>query len=267
MANERTITAWVKRTGERALGLWRGIVEFYLFVGTIVRSLKSFRFIRFRSVSRIILNQTRFTGIDALSFVLFIALVVGGTSIIQAMTNLPRFGIEGYLGNVLIIIIARELGPLVTALIVISRSGSAIATEIAVQKWSREILSMELMGIDPSLYIVFPRIIASILSIFSLIIFFDIVAFFGGYLISLTTIYIPMDVFFQNLLHSYTLKDMLSTVIKSFFFGMLIPLIACYYGLKPESKFEIPIYVSRAVSRTLFAAIIINAIVSVFFYF
>jgi phospholipid/cholesterol/gamma-HCH transport system permease protein len=75
----------------------------------------------------------------------------GATVIIQAMTSLPKFGIEGFLGNLMVIIIARELGPLVTALIGISRSGAAITAEIATQKQSGEIMSLEIMGIDTRL--------------------------------------------------------------------------------------------------------------------
>ncbi|MBP7736191.1 MAG: ABC transporter permease [Spirochaetes bacterium] len=254
-------------TGARVLRFWDGVHDFGAYVYSIFQSFKSLRFIRVRALNSIILNQTRYTGIDALPFIIVIAMLLGGVVIIQGMTNLPKYGIDGYFGNLLVIIIARELGPLVTALIVISRSGTAIATEIATQQWSREILSLEISGIDPRLYIVIPRIAASILSIFSLIIFFDIVAFMGGYIISLTTIFIPLDTFIQNLVLSFSLKDLVATILKSLAFGLLIPLISCYYGLMPRSKFEIPIFVSRAVSRTLFCVVLLNAAISVVFYF
>ncbi len=252
--------------GLKAIKIYNGVIDFLSFVKSIFISFKSLRYLRFRSIYTIIINQTRFTGVDALAIVMIIALLLGGTVIIQALTSLPKFGVEGFLGNILVIIIARELGPLATALIVISRSGSAIATEISVQKWSREILSMELMGIDTKLFIVFPRIVASILSILGLIIIFDVVAFLGGYLISQTVVYIPMDVFGQTLIDAFTFKDIASALLKSIMFGITIPLICCYYGLKPNSKFEIPIYVSKAVIRTLFIAIIVNIAVSIIFY-
>lgn len=253
-------------TGSKALAIRRDILDFVKYTKAIIFSLRSLRYLSFRAIYNIIINQTKFTGVDALGIVMIIALLLGGTVIIQALTSLPKFGVEGFLGNILVIIIARELGPLATALIVIARSGSAIATEISVQKWSREILSMELMGIDTKLYIIFPRIIASIISITSLIIIFDLVAFLGGYLISQTVVYIPMDVFGQILIDSFTFKDIVAALIKSLIFGITIPLISCYYGLMPSSKFEIPIYVSKAVIRTLFVSIIVNIIVSVLFY-
>ncbi|OHD64085.1 MAG: hypothetical protein A2176_08735 [Spirochaetes bacterium RBG_13_51_14] len=253
--------------GAPLLRVWRGTVDFAAYVVSIVLSFRSLRFIRLRSISATILTQTRFTGIDALPFVIVIAVLVGGVVIIQGMTNLPRFGIEGYFSNLMVIIIARELGPLVTALIVITRSGTAIATEIATQKWSREILALEIAGIDPRLYIVIPRIVAFSLSIFSLIIFFDTAAFLGGYLISLATLYMPVGAFFGNLSQAFSMKDLLATIVKSMMFGVLIPLISYYYGMMPRSKSEIPIYVSRAVSRTLFTIIVLNVLVSALLYF
>jgi phospholipid/cholesterol/gamma-HCH transport system permease protein len=253
--------------GTRAIKFWHSAQDFFEFIKEIVDSLKSIRYLSPRAIYTIIVNQIRFTGMHALPFVLFIAVLIGGTVIIQAMTRLPKFGVEGFIGDLLVVIIARELGPLITALIVITRSGSAMATEIATQKSSREIESLEIMGIDTRLYIVFPRIIASILSIFALIIIFDSAAFLGGYVISQTAVYIPPDIFLQAIIDSFNMKDLLSAIIKSLISGILIPLISCYYGFKPQSKFEIPIYVSRAVIRTLAYIFVINAIISILFYF
>lgn len=254
------------KVGRYIFSTLSGIISFIRFVKAIFESFKSLKYLRFRSIYTTIINQTKFTGVDALPVVTVIALLLGGTIIIQAMTNLPKFGVEDFIGNLLVIIIAKEMGPLTTALIVIIRSGTAIATEISVQKWSKEILAMELIGIDTKLFIVFPRIIASIISIASLIIIFIVVAFFGGYLISLTVIYIPISVFVQSIIDAFRFIDIASAIIKSIIFGITIPLISCYYGFMPQSKFEIPIYVSKAVTRTLFVSIIVSVLVSIIFY-
>ena len=251
----------------KILSFWEGMRNFYRFTGSIVTSLRSIKYLRFRSIYSIVVNQTRFTGVDALPIIISIALLLGATTIIQATKNFPKFGIEGFIGNLLVIIIAREMGPLATAMIVVSRSGSAIAAEIATQKQNREILSLELMGIDTKLYIVFPRILASILAIFSLIIIFDITAFFGGYLISLSTVYIPAGVFVQTLMDAFSFSDLSITILKSVIYGILIPLICCYYGFMSQSDFHIPIFVSRAVVRTLVILFVINAFISALFYF
>lgn len=264
MAKNRDIMTYFR---ERVANFGDGVKNFWRFCASIMESFKSFRYLRFRSIYSIAVNQTRFTGIDALPLILLMALLLGGTVIIQATKNFPKFGIEGFIGNLLVIIIARELGPLVTAMIVVSRSGSAIAAEIATQKQNKEILSMELMGIDTRLFIVFPRILASTVAIFSLIVIFDIMAFFGGYLISLTTVYIPIDIFMETLLDAFSIKDLVITILKSAVYGILIPLICCYYGFMPRSNFQIPIFVSRAVVRTLVILFVINAFISALFYF
>lgn len=261
------IKQFIKNIGLRGITFAKGLKNFFNYLHSIIISFRSLKRLKLRAINKIIINQTKFTGIDALPFVIFISLLIGGTIIIQSTKNFPKFGIENFIGNLLVVIIGRELGPLLTALIVVGRSGSAIATEIATQKWSKEILTFELLGIDTKLYIVIPRIVASILAIFGLIIMFDIAAFFGGYIISQTSVYIPVDVFIRSLLDSFSLTDLFSVIIKSVAYGILIPLIACYYGFMPKSKFEIPIYVSKAVIRTLVTIFIINAIISVLFYF
>ncbi|MBN2403307.1 MAG: ABC transporter permease [Spirochaetes bacterium] len=246
---------------------WNGIKNFNTYIISIIISFKSIKHLRFRSIFTIAVNQTKFTGIDAMPLVASIAILIGGTVIIQATENFPKFGIEGFIGNLLVLIIARELGPLITAIIVITRSGSAITTEIATQKQHNEIFSLELMGIDTKLYIVFPRIIASIFSIFSLIIIFDIVGFLGGYLIAVTTVYIPIDNFLTTVMDAFSFEDLVITLVKSTIYGILIPLISCYYGFMPNAYFEIPIYVSRAVIRTVWIIFLINALISAMLYF
>lgn len=257
----------ITRLTNKINSMIQGMKNFYAFVVSIITSLRSIRYLRFRSLYTIAVNQTFFTGVNAMPLIVSIALLLGGTVIIQATQNFPKFGIEGFIGNLLVIIIARELGPLATAIIVISRSGSAIATEIANQKQHKEILSLELMGIDTKLYIVLPRIIASIISIFSLIIIFDIVGFLGGYLLSMTTVYIPPDKFIESVLNAFSFEDLVITITKSAIYGILIPLIACYYGFMAASYFEIPIDVSKAVVRTLLVVFVINALISALFYF
>lgn len=252
---------------KKILSFFQGLKSFYGFIQSIIISFKSLKYLRFRSIYTTVINQTRFTGLDALPIILAIALMLGATVIIQATKNFPKFGIEGFIGNLLVIIIVRELGPLATAIIVITRSGSAIAAEIATQKQNMEILSLELMGIDTKLYIVFPRIVASILAIFSLIIIFDITAFLGGYLISLSTVFIPAGVFIETIADSFSLSDFTITILKSVIYGVSIPLICCYYGLMPRSSFQIPIFVSKAVVRTLVILFVINAFISALFYF
>lgn len=260
------ITSYIARTGRKTIAFFNEISNFIEYFSSIFKSLRSLKYLSFRSLYTIVLNQIKFTGIDAIPLIASSALLLGATVIIQANQNFPKFGIDSFIGNLLVIIIARELGPLLTAVIVISRSGSAIAAEIATQTQTKEILSLELLGIDTKLYIVFPRIIASVISIFTLIMIFDIIAFFGGYVISLSTVFIPPKEFALSLIEAFSIEDLLITIIKSLLYGIIIPLMSCYYGLKPQSSFHIPIFVSKAVVRTLLYIFLINVLISAFFY-
>ncbi|MCL1912024.1 MAG: ABC transporter permease [Leptospirales bacterium] len=255
-----------QRAGYKTITLWRGFAEFTAYNIAIARSLKSTPRQHFRSIYNIIVNQVYFTGLNSMPFVIVVALIIGATVIVQSFSSLPKFGIEEFLGNLMVIIIVREAGPLITALIVISRSGSAIASEVAAQKQNGEIRAFEIMGINTKIYITFPRIIAFLLALLSLIIIFNVTAFIGGYLISTFTHYIPLGEFVTALIDSLTIKDLASMLIKSVIFGVSIPVICCYHGLKPKSPFEVPIFVSKAVSQTLFSIIIINAAISLLFY-
>jgi phospholipid/cholesterol/gamma-HCH transport system permease protein len=103
-------------------------------------------------------------------------------------------------------------------------------------------------------------------AIFALIVLFDIAAFFGGYLISLTSIHIPIGEFTSGIIQAFSTTDLVVLLIKSAVYGVLVPLICCYYGFKPTTSFQIPIFVSKAVVKTLLVIFIINAVLSVLFY-
>jgi len=261
-----SITKFVSRAGRWGIQTATGIADFFSYSVRVFTSVRYIREVKFRTLYTTIVNQVLFTGVHALSLIVVVALLLGGTVIIQAMKNFPKFGIEEFVGNLLVIIIARELGPLATAVIVVSRSGSAIAAEVATAKQNQEIRSFELMGIDTNLFIIVPRIIASIIAIFSLIVFFDIVAFVGGYIIALTTVFIPLGQFAEGLLLAFNVDDLVLTILKACMYGVLIPLICCYYGLKPNSTFQIPIFVSKAVVWSILVVFIINAALSALFY-
>jgi phospholipid/cholesterol/gamma-HCH transport system permease protein len=260
------IANFLALTGRRVIAFFSGYIEFQHYLKSIFNSFKSLKYLRMRSLYSTVLLQTKYTGLDAVFLISVVALMLGATVIIQASQKFPKFGIDSFIGDLLVLIIIREIGPLATAMIVTSRSGSAISAEIATQKQNHEIRSLELLGIDTKLYIVFPRIIATILSIISLVILFDVVALAGGYLISRLFIFIPPQQFLATIINAFSFEDLLITFLKSLMYGILIPLICCYYGFRPTSAFQIPIFVSRAVVRTLLSVFIVNALISFLFY-
>lgn len=243
-----------------------GVSDFFWFSRTVFRSALQLRGKHLDTFARVVVNQVRFTGAQALPMLSLIALSIGATTIIQAITFLPKLGQDDFIGNLLRLVIVREVGPLITAIIVLARSGSAITAEMCTQKMHREIESMEMLGINPYLIMVLPRLAGGAISVVLLIIYFDVIAIVGGYLISMMVTSFPFSTFVNHLARSITMTDLLSTLVKSVLSGVVIPLTCTYYGFKPQSLFQIPIFVSKAVIRSLFIVFLLNAFVSVFFY-
>lgn len=216
---------------------------------------------------RVVINQIKFTGRKALPLVSFISLIIGGTTIIQSMTFLPMLGRQDFIGNLLKMVIVREVGPLITAIIVLTRSGSAIASELATQKLHREVEAIEMMGINPHILWILPRVIGGFISMGLLIIYFDFIAFIGGYLLSNVAVTIPFATFIEAVIQSISFIDILASIVKMTVYGIMIPLTCSYFGFKPKTLFEIPIYVSKAVVRSLLYIFVLDGIISIIFYF
>lgn len=241
--------------------------DFISFSVEVFSGLSRIRGAHLDAFLRVVINQIKFTGRKALPLVSFISLIIGGTTIIQSMTFLPKLGQQDFIGNLLKMVIVREVGPLITAIIVLVRSGSAIASELATQKLHREVEAIELMGINPYILWILPRVVGGFISIGLLIIYFDFVAFIGGYLLSNFVVNIPFGIFIETIIQSISYLDILSSMVKMGTYGIMIPLICSYYGFKPRTLFEVPIFVSKAVVRSLLYIFVWDGIISILFYF
>ncbi len=241
--------------------------EYIYFSIKVFRSLSLLKGSHVDTFISVVINQVKFTGAHALPLLSVISLSIGATTIIQAVTFLPRLGQEGFIGNLLKLVIVREIGPLITAIIVLTRSGSAIASELATQKLHNEIEAIQRMGINPYFHIVLPRVVGGVIAVTLLIVYFDFIAILGGYLISLLIGKgFPFTSFMETILRSLTFSDLLSTLGKSITYGIVIPLTTAYFGLKPTTLFQIPIFVSKAVVHSLLSVFILNAVISVILY-
>lgn len=218
-------------------------------------------------VKDIIKKQIFFTGYNALTIISVISLSLGVVIIIQAVTVLSKLGAVDMIGQILNIVILRELGPILTAIIIIGRSGTAIATEIGNMKVSHEIEAIESMGIDPLKFIVFPRIIGGMIAMTCLTIYFSAIGIFGGMLIACVILKIPFVRFTQIIFSNMVISDLLISFLKSVVFGGIIATIAVYHGFKIQmSSTEVPQAVTKSVVNSLIYIFIFNGIVTVLFY-
>ncbi len=202
-------------------------------------------------IRKVIVDQIYFTAVEAFALIIPIALIIGSMLIV----GFARLSGQYDLGKVMVLLIVRELGPLLTAALVASRSGTAIAAELATNRVMGEMNALEGLGIDPLHYLVLPRFGAVVLSTFGLTILFDLVALFAG-LVAATSGMSPAR-YFDIVLQSLTFRDVWVTLVKGLVFGAIVGLISAFHGLRISGKpTEVPIASSRAVVGSIVAIFI-----------
>jgi phospholipid/cholesterol/gamma-HCH transport system permease protein len=211
--------------------------------------------------------QILFTFVEALSIAALLALGIGGAVNIIGMMQLSRISQEGLIYPLLIIIITRELGPLLAAFIIIARSGTAIATEIAGMVISHEIEAYISVGIDPIEHLGVPRFLGVTVSLFLLNIYFSIFGLAGSFLVSSLFFSMPASLYFNNLLQSLSIYDIIISIIKSITFGMVISTTALYHGFAVErASTEVPVAGLRAVGAAFGYCILADILLAAIYY-
>ena len=254
--------------GHRYRDLFSGIVGTFRFSCLTFRAFLDFQQWERGASLRVILNQVWFTGVEALPSLTLISLVFGFAVVVQALPILLEFGAYQWIGTILVLAVVREFGPLLTAMVVICRSGTAIATELAVNKVIGENEALEAMGINPFHFIVIPRMVGSTISMFCLVVYFDVIALAGSFVVASLRLILPFNLFVQYFFDALTLKDVLLSILKSLIFGTTIPLICCYHGLIriQRATFEIPQVARDGVIRCMFFVFMLSAAISGLFY-
>jgi phospholipid/cholesterol/gamma-HCH transport system permease protein len=200
----------------------------------------------------VFLRQIYFTGIEALKVIVVLSFIVGSVIITQIINVL---GTENgaLTGRVLVWTIIRELGPLLTAIIVIARSGTAIATELGAMKINGEIANLETMGIDPRHYLITPRVFGVTVAVVVLTLYFEIISVVGGSLLANIGWHLSFGQFYEGIFTSLTLRDLFFSVIKSVCFGLSMSAACSMQGLAVgRSATEIPQAATRGVMMSLF---------------
>jgi len=256
-----------------AFGAWflrilENFLSFCAYNLLIVRTLLSKRPKGQRASLRVLFKQVLFTGYDALAVVAFIALAIGAIAIIQSLNYLPLFGAEGFIGDVIVTVIIRELGPIITAFFVIGRSGTAITTEIGNMVVHHEVEALESMGVDPVRYLVLPRLFGFAAALVSLNVYFDIFAILGGFLVAKFVVVTSLANFLTQVLQTLLLSDVLISLLKGMIFGTLIALISTFRGFSVKiSMTEVPQQTTKAVLNAISALFLADGIVTVIYYF
>jgi phospholipid/cholesterol/gamma-HCH transport system permease protein len=238
-------------------------------LGFFTRLLKGVgKFIhRGQTAYKILIMQILFTFVEALGVSSLLAVGIGAAVNIIGIPFLASLSQERLIYSLLITIITRELGPLLTAFIIIARSATAIATEMAGMVISHEVEAYISVGIDPIEHLAVPRFLGVTVSLFMLNIFFNIFGLAGSYAVAQFFNPLPASVYFGNLLDILTLPDLVISIIKSISFGMFISIVAITRGLAVErASTEVPVAGLKAVGASFGWVIFMDVLLSATYY-
>jgi len=170
-------------------------------------------------------------GVGSLNIVILTGLFTGMVLALQTALSLETFGAKNYVGRVVSLSMVRELGPVLTALMVSGRVGSGIAAELGSMTVTDQINAMRAMGSDPLRKLVVPRLVAGLLMVPLLTVLSDSLGLIGGWLISVVILKIPGGLYFTSSIDALTLNDIVTGLIKPVVFGGIIAMVGCYMGL------------------------------------
>ena len=211
----------------------------------------------------LLLKQILFVGARSILVIIIAGLFVGMVIALQFYDTLVRFGSVSLLGSAVGLSLIRELGPVLTALMVIGRTGSAMCAEIGIMRVDNQIDALECMAIDPYRYLISPRILAGVFCVPILTAIFIVVGIFGGYFVGVILFDVSAGSYFQNMNDTVLNRDLLMGFIKSIVFGLLIVWISCEKGFNLHLD-KNRAYGSEGVSRITTEAVVIASITILF---
>jgi phospholipid/cholesterol/gamma-HCH transport system permease protein len=213
------------------------------------------------------LLQVYFTFVQSMAMLMFLGFSSGVVIAFQSNMGLSLFGGDQQVGKILVFVLFRELTPLACSIILIARSATAMASELATIKVQQEIEALKIMGISIYHYLLSPRITASMLSLFCMSIMFWMFSLAGSWIGINYTGHMPVDQFLSAIALSIIPGDLLFFTLKTLTLGGVIAYIACTRGLSLKSApFEVPIVTNKAVVDALTVAIAVHIAYSVAFY-
>lgn len=206
-------------------------------------------------------------GMDALPIVLLISFIVGLVMAFQAAMPMRMFGAEIYVANLIGIAMVRELGPLMTAIVLAGRSASAFAAEIGTMKINEEIDALTVMGLDPVRFLIVPRVVALVAMTPLLCIFANLVGIIGGAVVIVSMGY-PVITYYNQIAGFVSAQDLAGGLVKCFCFGVLIAAAGCIRGYQTAGgPSAVGLSTTRAVVTSIIFIAIADGIFSVTYYF
>ncbi|MCL4144926.1 UNVERIFIED_CONTAM: hypothetical protein GTU68_056694, partial [Idotea baltica] len=178
----------------------------------------------------LLFQQIYVIGVQSLSVIILVGAFTGAVLAVQGEYTLSKFGADAFTGSAVALSLIRELGPVLTALMVNGRAGSATTAELGIMKISEQVDALRSMAIDPIHHLIVPRILAGVIAVPLLTAVFNVVGILGGYVVSVGTLGLSSGTFLSVMQQSVESIDVMSGLVKSVVFGLCIFWIACYKG-------------------------------------
>jgi phospholipid/cholesterol/gamma-HCH transport system permease protein len=212
-------------------------------------------------VRPLIRKEVSRSGVKLLPLFIFLSAALGLLVIGQMVSWLSRVGAGDYLGTVMVVVVVRELGPLITALLVLARIGTANVVELGTARATGEVEALEALGIDPVHYLVMPRVVGMALGTFSLTVYLILGSLISGYIWAfLQDVPLRPDQYLEQLAASLSWIDFAFLALKTCGFGAVIAVVTCYHGLaQPLRLEEVSHATVRAVAQAVVACVLLDA--------
>lgn len=230
----------------------------------------------FKTDTKNIITQTFFTGVEIFPVLFIVATLFGTVVIIEVISLMGRMGLSDVVGSLIVIVIIRELGPILTAFLIAGRSGSSLTTYIGSMVINSEVDALATMGVDPIRFLVMPGLFGGCIALFFMNIIFSVSAICAGFLVTKSMIILTGNIMniqltwhylSTEILNALTLSDFVYMVIKPLVFGAIITTNACYQALNiPRDVRQVPKATSRSVIKSFLYVVCADVVLSIFYF-
>lgn len=262
------MTAFVGATGRTALN------ALYAFTRVCVLIVETVQWTFFAPLRgkglriRSTIEQFVEFGVNSLPIVCLITFLIGAIMAMQSSYQLARFGATRYIANLVGVAALRELAPLMTAILITGRNGSAITAEIGTMKVAEEIDALEVMGLNPTKFLVVPKFLAMLVAVPAVTVLAMFAMILGGFVLSVYVIGLDAAMYIEQTAGALEMKDMATGMVKSVFFALTICWVGVYRGFQVEGGAEgVGKQTTSSVVTSIFLIIIVDLVFTALFYF
>ena len=263
-ADKQRMSALLQRAdnlGKQTLDMFQGLNALLRFIYLSLRCTLALPRQAKKTILSNTISQIYFSGFMSLPLITLIAMASGGVIILQS-AQLSAMSSPEMMGSILVVSIVRELGPLLTSLVIIARSGTAVASEVGNMQVNKEIDALRAMCIEPLSYVVFPRLVGGIVGLVCLSFYFNLIALIGGFFVASFVSDLSFSFYSEVLAQTIGPQDVALNVLKTAIDGLIIFSIANEEGFKVTTSYEVPIATTKAVVKSIMTVMVFNLLLT-----